>query len=203
MESPRHLPGKCPPPTLLPATPLWQLCSILRGPNPNTGFAFPAGRSSGGGPAKATFQTGVWGEAEGPPEAPSGPAVPATCARCEDTPRGLGLQRPVPNSFSRSKGSSCRSSQAFADAWEGARPPSPPIPAVGLPVRWACQSSRPAGAPLTWPLTALGHKALWEFDGSCESSSQKKKTHGWTVDYSLRGLGPGVHAWPGGVSVDP
>lgn len=48
------------------------------------------------GQAKATFQTGVWEEAEGPAEGPSVPAVPATGPRCEDTPLGFGLGRPAP-----------------------------------------------------------------------------------------------------------
>ena len=45
-----------PPPTLSlsPATSLWRLCSILRGPNPNTGFEFSPGSSSVG-PSQSHF----------------------------------------------------------------------------------------------------------------------------------------------------
>lgn len=56
------------------------------------------------GQAKATFQTGVWEEAEGPAEGPSVPAVPATCTHCEDTPRGFRLKRPAPTTASLPKG---------------------------------------------------------------------------------------------------
>lgn len=121
------------------------------------------------GPRQSHFPDRRVGEAEGPPEAPSVPAVPAAGARWEDTPRGLGLQRPVPNSFSGSKGGSCRSSQAFADTWGGARPLSPADPnrqtpsSLGLSVF----PTRRRSSPL----------ALWEFDGSYESSSQKNETH--------------------------
>ena len=53
------LPGSLPPhppPTLSlsPATSLWRLCSILRGPNPNTGFEFSPGSSSVG-PSQSHF----------------------------------------------------------------------------------------------------------------------------------------------------
>lgn len=90
------------------------------------------------GQARATFQTGVWEEVEGPAEGPSVPAVPATCTHCEDTPRGFGLQRPAPNtSFSAQgrKGAAAGGARPFADTlWGGAGPPAPPDPDChGLP----------------------------------------------------------------------
>lgn len=90
------------------------------------------------GQARATFQTGVWEEVEGPAEGPSVPAVPATCTHCEDTPRGFGLQRPAPNtSFSArgSKGAAAGGARPFADTlWGGAGPPAPAdLDCHGLP----------------------------------------------------------------------
>lgn len=98
------------------------------------------------GQAKATFQTGVWEEAEGPAEGPSVPAVPAPCTHGEDMPQGLGLKRPAPNtSFAAqgSKGSSCRSSQAFCRHPQGWSLPCSPADSdchrlrVRVRVRWA------------------------------------------------------------------
>lgn len=122
------------------ATSLRQFCSILRRPNHNTGFAFPPGRSCGGAPPKPLCRhfPGVWEEAKGPTEGPSVPAVPTTCTHREDTPRGFRLKRPAPNSFPRSKGSSCRSTRAFCrHPWDAACPVCLQIPAVRRPVCWA------------------------------------------------------------------
>lgn len=116
-----------PPPTLLrppqpplssaPAASLRPLGCLLGGPGPNTGFEFPPGRSLGGAKPTPLCKTAVWEEAEGPARGgPSVPAVPATCAHCEDMPPGFSLKRPAPHSSSSAQGSQGNSCQPFADS---------------------------------------------------------------------------------------
>lgn len=86
------LPGNLPPPPTPRPHSLFPQPHPCGGSVPSSGDPIPTlalsflQEAALWGQAKATFQTGVWEEAEGPAEGPSVPAVPATCTHCEDTP---------------------------------------------------------------------------------------------------------------------
>lgn len=130
-----------PPPTLLrppqppfsssPATSLRPLGCLLGEPGPNTGFEFPPGRSSSRAKPMPLCREPCGRRRRGPPEGgPSVPAVPATCAHCEDMPPGFSLKRPAPHSSSSAQGSQGNSCRPFAALGMGRQ-----VPAVtGSPV---------------------------------------------------------------------
>lgn len=66
MENPHHLPGRQPSHPHFAATSLRQLCSSLRGPHADAGFAFPSGSSSGGAPPKPLSRQACGGRQRGP-----------------------------------------------------------------------------------------------------------------------------------------